>query len=458
MEALSGVARGICGIGQEDSGSTGCGDDFAFVKAANRQLQALLMMCAAAAVVSLAGVVRWMELHRAEGEVLENRTVRVVVVESEQELEALSAPASAGLEVARPEHDASVGAGIAGALEVLVRLGGEPLSDAAAELLDITGDIDVRGRTDRDGLARLSVRSDGWHTLRVVAPDGSKAVREWDSASAPRVEFDFGSASLAGQAFDCDGRPWAHAALHVLQPCGDSVVRRELRADGLGRFSCEGLVAGPVTLAEALAQPGASEARSATTELGEGESARLDLGVADATVAWRGLVRLRSGRVLDEELELLAVEGRRGWVERLRSDALGRIEAQLRSGDWSVQALAIDGSVEVGRLELRAEDVEQDVTLPGACVRVSLQLPSSALAEPDARAVLSIERSEEADLCQITPRDGRVLVCGLRPGNWRLAAHRSGLEPDDWHEVVVEEWDELLEPTLEVLWGVPEEP
>ena len=416
------------------------------------------MMCAAAAVVSLAGVVRWMELHRAEGEVLENRTVRVVVVESERELEQLSAPASSGPELAPAAFDLERASVVGGALEVLVRIGGEPLSDAAAELLDITGDTDVEGRTDRDGLARLAVRSDGWHTLRVVAPDGSRAVREWDSASAPRVEFDFGSASLSGQAFDCDGRPWAHAELHVLQTLGNGVVRRELRADGAGRFSCEGLVAGPVTLAEAVAQPGASDVRSASTQLGEGESVRLDLGVADATVRWRGLVRLASGRVLDEELDLLAVEGRRGWVERLRSDAFGRVEAQLRSGDWIVQALAIDGTVEVGRLELRAEDVERDLSLPGACARVSLALPSSALAEPDARAVLSIERGEGPDLFQVTPRDGRVLLCGLRPGLWRLSAHRSGIEPEAWHELAVEEWDELLETALEVLWGVPEEP
>ena len=416
------------------------------------------MMCAAAAVVSLAGVVRWMELHRADGEVLENRSVRVVLVESEADLMGLSAPRAHELEVASPDGAQVPSGGNGSELEVLVRFGGEPLSDVSAELLDITGETDVRGQTDRDGLARLAVRSEGWHTLRVIAPDGSYAVRAWERGTASRMEFDFGSSSLAGQAFDCDGRPWAHAALHVIQPAGAGEVRRELRADAEGRFQCAGLVAGPVTVAEALAQPGASELRRASTTLAEGQSARLDLGLAAAVVAWRGLVRMRSGRVLDEELELLAIETQRGWVEHLRCDAFGRVDARLRSGNWSVQALSIDGVVEVGQLELRDEDLERDLTLPGTCLRATLSLPSIALVEPEVRGVVSIERDVRAELVQVTPRDGRVLVCGLQAGSWRLAAHRSGIDPDGWSEWIVAGWEDELDVTLDVLWGIPEEP
>jgi hypothetical protein len=431
---------------------------FPLVKAANRQLQALLMMCAAAAVVSLAGVVRWMELHRAEGAVLENRTVRVVLVESEAELEALSAPVAVATDVASPVGEVATETGAAGLLEVRVLLGGEPLSGTTAELLDITGVTDVRGQTDRDGLVRLDVRSDGWHTLCVAAPDGTRAVCEWESGQRRRIEFDFGSSSVEGRAFDCEGRPWAHAALYVTQDAADVPIRREVRTDGEGRFSCVGLVPGSVTVSEAVAQPGASEVRRASTVVGEGESARLDLGHADARVEWRGLVRLRSGRVLDEELELLVVEVNRGWIERLRSDGLGRIAGSLRSGDWSVQALAMDGAVEVGRLELRSDAVEQDVVLPGTTLRMTLELPSVALAEADARAIVSVERGEGADWLQLVPQAGRAIVCGLPPGNWRLSAHRSGLEPEAWIEVPVAEWDELLELTLPVHWAALEEP
>ncbi len=427
------------------------------MKATNRQLQALLLVSTAAAVVSLAGVVRWMELHRAEGAVLENRTVRVVVVESEAELEALSVPAAAVTDVASPVGEAATAPIAAGLLEVRVLLGGEPLSGVTTELLDITGLIDVRGRTDRDGLVRLDVRSDGWHTLRVAAPDGTLAVREWESSGPGRVEFDFGSSSVIGQAFDCNGMPWPDAALHVLQDTADGPVRRELRTDGMGRFSCAGLVRGRVTVAEAVAQPGASDLCSASAELEEGECAELELGMADALVAWSGLVRLRSGRVLDEELELLAVETRRGWVERLRSDQSGRIAHGLRSGSWSVQALAVDGTVEVARLELRAEAVAQDVVLPAAALRVNLELPAAALAEPEVRAVVTLRLGDEAALLQIIPREGRQLVCGLAPGRWRIAAHRSGLEPEDWLEVSVEASDELLERTIPVLWLASDE-
>lgn len=416
------------------------------------------MMCAAAAVMSLAGVVRWMELHRSEGAVLENRTVRVVVVESEAELEALSAPVAAVTDVASPGGDAATETGAVGLLEVLVLLGGEPLSGTTAELLDITGVTDVRGETDREGSVRLRVRSDGWHTLRVAAPDGTLAVREWESGQRRRVEFEFGSSSVVGRAFDCDGRPWAHAALHVTQDAADGAVRREVRADGEGRFACEGLLPGSVTVSEAVAQRGASAVRSATTVVGEGESARLDLGHADAQVEWRGLVRLRSGRVLDEELELLLVEEHRGWIERLRSDGLGRISATLPSGDWSVQALAMDGAIEVGRLELRSGAVEQDVMLPGTTLRMTLELPSVALAEPAARSIVTIERGEGADWLQLVSHEGRAVVCGLSAGRWRLAAHRSGLEPDVWSEVEVGEWDELVEFSLPVNWAAPEEP
>jgi len=423
------------------------------------------MMCAAAAVVALAGVVRWMDLHRADGEVLENRNVRVVFVDSEADLDAdraadllgLSQPRAGELDVASPDSAHAPSEVRAGELEVCVRFGGEPLSDAGVELLDITGALDVRARTDRDGLARLAARSGGWHTVRVEAADGTLAVREWEQGSARRMQFDFGGSSLAGQAFDCDGRPWAHAPLQVIQSAGDGAVRRELHADGDGRFQCAGLVAGSVTVAEALAQRGASEPRAATTVLGEGQGARLDLGFADALVAWRGLVRLRSARVLEEELELLAVESQRGWVEHVRSDEFGRIDARLRSGDWSVQVLAIDGVVEVLALELRSEDVERDVDLPGTCLRATLNLPSIALAEPEARGVLSIERGEGAQWVQVTPRDGRALVCGLAAGSWRFAAHRSGLEPEGASEWVVEGWEDVLDVTLEVLWGVPED-
>jgi len=420
-------------------------------------LHALLMMCAAAAVVSLAGVVRWMELHRAGGDVLENRTVRVVVVEDEAQLEALSAPAEPELAVARPDAARALGSVREGELEVLVRLGGEPLSGAAAELVDVTGESDVSGRTDRDGIVRLSLRSEGWHTLRVVAPDGSRAVREWESGSERSVEVAFGSAALTGQAFDCEGRPWAHAALHVIQASGGAAVRRELRCDGEGRYACAGLVAGPVTVAEASVQPGASEVRSASTVIADGESARLDLGLPDAMVEWRGLVRLRSGRVLDEALDLLAVETSRGWVERLRCDELGRVTARLRSGDWSVQALALDGSVEVGRLILRADSLEQDVTLPGACLRVTLEGGAVVLAEESARPLVSLE-SGEAGALQLTPREGRLFLCGLPPGVWRVAAHCGSGEPEDWRELLVEEWDELLEVALPVSRTAADEP
>jgi len=414
------------------------------------------MMCAAAAVVSLAGVVRWMDLHRAGGEVLENRIVRVVV-EDKAQLEVLSAPAETELAVAPPGAARALGSVPEGELEVLVRLGGEPLSGVEAELFDVTGERDASGRTDRDGIVRLSLRSERWHTLRVVAPDGSRAVREWKSGSERSVEVAFGSASLSGQAFDCEGHPWAHAALHALQSSGSEVIRRELRCDGEGRFACAGLLAGPVTVAEASAQPGASEVRSASTVIADGESARLDLGMPDATVEWHGFVRLRSGRVLDEAFDLLAVETSRGWVERLRSDELGRIAARLRSGDWSVQALAFDGSVEVGRLALRADSLEQDVTLPGACLRATLEPGETALVEERARPLVSLECGEAGAL-QLTLREGRLFLCGLPPGTWRVAAHCGSGEPEDWRELLVEEWEELLEVALPLSSTAADEP
>ncbi len=436
--------------------SSGFGEpaaEFAFVKAMPRELQALLMMCAAAAVVSLAGVVRWMDLHRAQGEVLEQREIRVVEVPRGVDPAQLSAPRESEASVAGVAvPDAALG----GASAIVVTLGGEPLEGAAVELVDATGSIALRGMTGAGGELPVETTLSGNLTLRVSVVAMTRVHSTWTAGTAT-TRVDFGHAALEGTAYDCEGRPMAHAELLVRQSRGESELWRVVQTDSSGRYRCDGLVEGEVRLEETERATGAAQARAAHAEIGEAEVARLDLGQLDALVEWSGTLRTELGRAVDEPLELLVVETQRGWVERVRCDELGSFTVRLRSGDWVAQVASIDGTMEVARVALREQPVAHDPVLRGTCLRVRLSFSADG-EEAESAALLSIRSPGSEELHAFTPRDWRCFVAGLGPGAWEVSAQQAGMEPQPDGALQVYDGQDLVEIELPVLWEPREEP
>jgi hypothetical protein len=419
-----------------------------------RQLQALLMMCAAAAVVSLAGVVRWMDLHRAEGEVLEQREIRVVEVPRGVDPAQISAPRE--FEPNNAVDVASV-AGPKGASRIVVTLGGEPLAGAAVELVDASGTVVQHGATGADGSLVVDGAITGEFTLRASVVAMTRVHSTWAAGTATR-RVDFGHAALEGVAYDCDGRPMAYAELLVRQSQGDSELWRSVQTDSSGRYRCNGLVEGPVRLEEVERALGAAQARTAGVKLGEAELARLDLGQPDVLVEWSGTLRTELGRAIDEPLDLLVVETQRGWVERVRCDDLGGFAVALRSGDWVAQVASIDGVLEVARVELRDRPVVQDAVLRGTCLRARLACTGSSFDGSEGDVQISIWSEGSEDLRVFRPRAGRCVVAGLSPGRWEFAAHRVGLEPRSEGALQVFDGQDVLDIELPLLWEALEEP
>lgn len=411
------------------------------------------MMCAAAAVVSLAGVVRWMDLHRAQGDVLEQREIRVIEVQRGVEPAQLSAPRESEPSFAGVATPAGTRGGSS---RLVVELGGEPLAGAAVELVDATGNIAQRGSTGAEGELLVESHFAGNLTLRLSVVAMTRVHSTWTPGTATR-RIEFGHATLEGTAYDCEGRPMAHAELLVRQSCGEAELWREVQTDASGRYRCNGLVEGEVRLEEVERAIGAAQARTARAEIGEAELARLDLGQPDALVGWSGTLRTELGRAIDEPLELLVVEEKRGWVERVRCDELGSFAVRLRSGDWIAQVGSIDGTMEVARVELREQPVVRDPVLRGTCLRVRLSY-SAAGAESESTALLSLRSPGSDELHAFTPRGGRCFVAGLCPGAWEVSAQRAGMEPHPDGALRVYDGQDLLEIDLPVLWEPLEEP
>ncbi|MCY3004305.1 MAG: carboxypeptidase-like regulatory domain-containing protein [Planctomycetota bacterium] len=429
--------------------------------------KALLAVCAAAVMVCVVAVTRYVKVQGARDEAAQVEATRVAREAREaREAEGAAAKAqqaalAAASEVeaepaAEPEaveSEAAAGAAQAkGPSQLVVQVdeAGRALADV---LVEIANDAGVRlgeARTDAQGRASFAGLSAVRCTVRVEAPQGLwTSLRAELGASEVVAHVALGSARLDGRVWDRDGRVAVGAPLVVRQtvPESGNELVRELRTDVDGWYHCTNLALLPTRIEDA----DSSIPRVVQAELSHDAPARADLGQPDGKFEWRGRLVTSGGTWVDEPLELKLVENQRGWSMNVLCAADGSFATRLRTGDWVALATGVDGPFEVAKVALRDADVEQNAVL-GTCLR--LVLPQLERDRNLSEIAIALRPEDSDDVRELTPRGGRIVVAGVQPGRWKVDARRIGLEfeVESALEVDVAE-GALVELSLDVRWA-----
>lgn len=429
--------------------------------------KALLAVCAAAAMVCIVAVTRYVKVQAARDEAVRVEATRVARQAREaREAEGAAAKAvqaelaAASAEaVAQPVASETIESEpLAGApqskgpsqLVVQVDDEGRALADVPVECVNDAGAKLGEGRTDAQGRVSFTHFAAVRCTVRVEAPQGVwTSVRAELGASESVARVALGSARLEGRVWDRDGRVAVGVPLVIRQTLPDSGLElvRELRTDVDGWYHGSNLAVLPTRIEDG----DSSIPRVSRAELSAAAPARVDLGQPDGKFEWRGRLVTSGGTWIDEPLELKLVENQRGWSMNVLCAADGSFATRLRTGDWVALATGVDGAFEVAKVALRDADVEQDAVL-GTCLR--LVLPQLERERNLSEIAIALRPQDSDDLRELTPRGGRIVVAGVQPGMWQVDARRIGLEfeAENALEVSVAE-GALVELTLDVRWA-----
>lgn len=416
------------------------------------QQKALAMTLAAALVVCLVAVRRWVETREPERAAERARTlpesaasaphVPAPAAEQTEQTEQQREQVTAGetSEPAKAEDPVENSAPEPGALEVLVLDAGAPLAQATLLVVGkLHGGLEERfvedeahahrAQTGPDGLARWRGLEPDAYDLLVTHPQGGELecrVELRAESARERVVVRFGGAAVSGRVLDDAGLPRANSRVR-LQQAGDEravEVARTALTDESGRFVFERLEAGSTLVVDA--SPDANwlaPGRSQRIELSAGERREVELATPVPDSVWRGRLRLAGGAQFEAPLALRLIERVQGWtaVAQCRTD--GTFECNLRPGSWSASLPGLGGPVEVARVVLGRLDLAHDIGLPTGCLSATLR--TSAGAAVDGALVLT---NAEGASTELPAPDGRAFLAGLPPGEYGLEALAFGAE------------------------------
>ena len=352
----------------------------------------------------------------------------------------------------RPDSvDFDLGPG--GAIEGRVTRDGEPCAglQVAVALVDFTGARDVQtygtAEVEDDGRYAIEHLPEGFYGVVLLSAgfdDLSVGIRQAAVREGERtaVDFELGEgprARIVGRLLDPEGEPMGGSTVIAvrLEP-SHSVVDSAWRAAGVGedgRFEIGGLDAGSYHLFAGDALD-FLVARHEAVDVGDGESAEVELRLPGGTIAGR----VRDGRTGEgvPAVVVLVDTGRElGMVGKEVTDAAGAFSFDYAyGGAYELYAYPLDGvhGADVRRaVALRSDGrlAAQDVSVfEGASVLVRVRDASGA---PVARAVVAAAGGlgEQFLTDPFTNTDGELRVLGVRPGPLTVTVKvdgRAGLE------------------------------
>lgn len=317
-----------------------------------------------------------------------------------------------------------------------------------------------------DGVFRFSSLAPDTYGVGVRTPEGTARhvyVTLRADTSTPRIRIVLGAGGIRGRVYD------EHAAAAVgwhvaVNNYGNTLAGTQVIAgretDAQGAFEFGDLVGGSYVLS-AGPVPDRREPRTRTLylELPQGEWKTVDVGTPRGGSIWTGHVLLPRG----EPLRLMALTELRIESGDARENAAlsseGGFRAQVRAGTHRLALFAYSRSggvlVPLGELTLPGHDLEQDIPLPRAFLRVRATYRGSR-GEPEA-ALSALSTWLEGSgriLSGVRGRDRSECFLAVAPGEYVLSSHPPLLgAPGGQLPVRIREQDD--EVALDVVIGDP---
>ena len=315
----------------------------------------------------------------------------------------------------------------------------EPLTDAEAYVWDATGAGTPAGipsgkppltsvLVDRDGRYRFDGLEPGSYFVGVKVP-GESARLAFRKLKVGEQETDraiivLGTATVTGIVYDDDGAPAPEALVRLsLTSVGgpwDTISDTTTDASGRYRFSrlLEG--GGWLTVAYTGDFDDGDHTRSRRFGVKRGQTLEEDFGAPQRVAVVAGTLRARTGEPLRGPGRLIL--SRQGSGEYLDAayDADGRYSHRMPAGTYDVDVWYADrnrwphAASLKGALVVADQDLERDLTIPGARLRgrVTGGPPASA----------RVRWSDGKHSATVAVVDGAYVIDGLPPGEYELTA------------------------------------
>lgn len=317
---------------------------------------------------------------------------------------------------------------------------GQPLGDAEAgddggsnrvPPEDGGGEVLVSADTGADGAFRLVVPAPATYALVATDAEGARG-RAGARFAAPgaRVAADItllrGGERLVGRARHADGRPFQGSiAARRVADAADYLTMTSVTTDAEGKFTLEGLVAGPYFVTAYV--PGRFAAQSRIVVVPSAAELALVVDAGLGPHAGRVVADADGKPLAGAQVEVLlgSVLGLSSVASRAVTDGDGRFDVSIAAG--AVEYRVDAHGYEPLRLN-RARPLEAPVELR---MRRTARVQGRATREPDGAPVAGVPvfaRSEEGPLqgAAVTDAQGRFEIAAVSPGPLTVFAHGAG--------------------------------
>jgi hypothetical protein len=261
-------------------------------------------------------------------------------------------------------------------------------------------------------------------------------------------EIRLGTASVRGKVFDALGRERAQVGVQIYSEKADNFfyIAAHTLANERGEYEVGDLAAGPYI---AVMEPdgrfdGRGEVERIPLELRAGEARIVDFGSPSPAPHWTGRVLNALGEPISSgSLFLVNERDGRQLVGEVGAD--GRFDLIFAAGSWKVSARVAGcpyAGFAFGVRELPAHDIDSDLTVAGARLRIHLIEPDVPGTSPRAEPLDVSVRPEGDDypaaFRSTTLRaDGVRVIDGLEPGVWTVSVHPGTFEEGDTVKVTI---------------------
>jgi hypothetical protein len=319
----------------------------------------------------------------------------------------------------------------------------------------------VHTATDTHGVFRFApVHTESYlgfrYTLGIDTGDGVRAetlVQPLADKPGHRIVIVLGTASIRGHVYDDDGKP--REGVRVCASRGNCATTRS--TDATGTFSISDLAAGDYWLSvyfEGRVWSGQTPdvMQRVTPLLREGEARTIDIGSMQRSVVWTGTVRTRGGDIVPGPSRILVSERGSKACSKHSYDEQGRFRIPLQAGVYDV-SVSLRARQEPFTLQapltMNGADVERDIVVPGARLRVSIVDADTGApwSSKSPRLTVSMHREGHdypgAFSNNDVQHDGAYIFDGVDAGDWLVGTWPplSGSQPPPPVRVTVLESD-----------------
>lgn len=260
-----------------------------------------------------------------------------------------------------------------------------------------------------------------------------QGVRVLAGQKLARLVLRLGSATIEGFVYDDAGAPAPGTLIQLCRPgYGRNPPPFECftRTDANGFYRLQQVGSGVQALG---AHPGGSMASSGTQKecmVPFTGVVRVDFGsAAQEGVLWRGVARNSAGDAVPGPGEIRIHDAGQDEVRTQPLRADGSFELRLRPGShhlWIQPAGFFPAQLDLGVCTVPAQNIERDLVVPGARLRLRFTLPVGWEGAP---AVTLRARHEGVALQRLVPlADGSFVHDGLEPGDYVLAVSALAFE------------------------------